>query len=115
MTKTVKTTGKEMTTATETETEVDVRSKVELQPPRQFKVIYLNDEITTMEFVLESLMTVFDHSQDSAMDLMRKVHEDGSAVVAVLPYEIAEHKSVEVTLQARASGYPLQVKMEPDV
>jgi ATP-dependent Clp protease adapter protein ClpS len=40
------------------------------------------------------------------------IHHNGSAVVAVLPYEIAEQKGTEVTLEARQQGYPLQVKLE---
>ena len=43
-----------------------------------------------------------------------KVHEEGSAVVAVLPYELAEQKGIEVTLLARNNGFPLQVKIEQD-
>ena len=43
------------------------------------------------------------------------IHESGSAVVAVLPYEIAEQKGIEVTLRARAEGYPLQIKLEPNL
>jgi ATP-dependent Clp protease adapter protein ClpS len=42
------------------------------------------------------------------------IHEDGSAVVAILPYELAEQKGIEVTVDARGAGYPLQVKLEPD-
>ena len=42
------------------------------------------------------------------------IHNAGSAVVAVLPYEIAEQKGIEVTVSARSRGYPLQVKVEAD-
>jgi ATP-dependent Clp protease adaptor protein ClpS len=42
------------------------------------------------------------------------IHASGSAVVAVLPYEIAEQKGVEVTMLARAQSYPLQIKLEPE-
>jgi ATP-dependent Clp protease adapter protein ClpS len=41
------------------------------------------------------------------------VHGSGSAVVAVLPYELAEQKGIEITVSARAEGYPLQIKLEP--
>ena len=90
------------------------RTKVEVSPPRDHKVIYLNDEFTPMDFVVDSLMNIFDHDPDTADVLTQRVHEEGSAVVAVLPYEIAEHKGVEVTLSARENGYPLQVKLEPE-
>jgi ATP-dependent Clp protease adapter protein ClpS len=39
----------------------------------------------------------------------------GSAVVAVLPYEIAEQKGIEITVDARNEGFPLQIKLEPDL
>jgi len=66
-----------------------------------------------MEFVVESLKAIFNYSEDRAKDLCIKIHEEGSAVVAVFPYEIAEQKGVEATLLARKHGFPLQVKLEP--
>ena len=86
----------------------------ELTEPPMFKVIYLNDNGTTMEFVIESLMNFFDYNTDSAVKITQDIHEEGSAVVAVLPYEIAEQKGIEVTLCARSVNMPLQVKLEPE-
>jgi ATP-dependent Clp protease adaptor protein ClpS len=91
-----------------------IEPKLELKPPSQYKVIYINDEVTTMEFVVESLRSIFDYDETGAFDLTQRVHEEGSAVVAVLPYEMAEQKGVEVTILARNNGFPLQVKLEPD-
>ena len=79
-----------------------------------FKVIYLNDNQTSMEFVVESLMEFFSYNTDTAVQITENIHNTGAAVVAVLPYEIAEQKGVEVTLSARQQNYPLQVKLEPD-
>ena len=67
-----------------------------------------------MEFVVETLKAVFNHSDESAEALTIKIHEDGSAVVGTYPYEIAEQKGVEVTLMARNNGFPLAVKLEAD-
>jgi ATP-dependent Clp protease adaptor protein ClpS len=89
-----------------------IAPKLDLQPPPMYKVIYINDEVTTMEFVVETLRSVFDYDEDDAHALTVRVHEDGSAVVAVLPYELAEQKGVEVTVLARNHGFPLQVKLE---
>ena len=91
---------------------VDVSNSVK-EPPK-FKVIYINDNQTTMEFVIESLMDFFNYSADAAVQITQDIHEDGAAVVAVLPYEIAEQKGIEVTVSARAQNYPLQVKLEPE-
>lgn len=99
---------------TQTNIKVKVKPRVDLEPPRKFKVIYLNDETTTMEFVMMTLMEIFDHNEESAMNITAKIHEEGSAVVGVYPFEVAEHKGVEVTVMARANGYPLQVKVEPE-
>jgi ATP-dependent Clp protease adaptor protein ClpS len=79
-----------------------------------FKVVYLNDNQTSMEFVVESLIDYFDYTSETAEQITVDVHEAGSACVAVLPYEIAEQKGVEVTMLARAQGYPLQIKLEPE-
>ena len=99
---------------TQSTTKVKVKPRTDIEPPRNFKVIYLNDEITTMEFVITTLMDIFDHDTESAANITQKIHEEGSAVVGVYPFEIAEHKGVEVTVMARANGYPLEVKIEPE-
>jgi ATP-dependent Clp protease adaptor protein ClpS len=79
-----------------------------------FKVIYLNDDRTTAEFVISSLIDHFEYTADTAETITMDIHDSGSAVVAVLPYEVAEQKGIEVTVSARSEGYPLQIKLEPD-
>jgi ATP-dependent Clp protease adaptor protein ClpS len=78
-------------------------------------VVYLNDNQTTYEFVIESLIEYFDYTVETAEQITIDIHDAGSAVVAVLPYEIAEQKGVEVTMLARAQSYPLQIKLEPEI
>ena len=98
--------------------QVDVITQVtvnnELKEPPMFKIIYLNDSGTTMEFVIDSLMNFFDYTTETALKITQDIHEVGSAVVAVLPYEIAEQKGIEVTMMARAQNYPLQIRVEPE-
>jgi ATP-dependent Clp protease adaptor protein ClpS len=60
------------------------------------------------------LIEYFNYNQDTASSLTVNIHDQGSAVVAVLPYEIAEQKGIEVTLDARSQGFPLQVKVEAE-
>ena len=91
-----------------------IRPNLALKEPPLFKIIYLNDDRTSMEFVVSSLIEYFNYNADTATDITIDIHEKGSAVVAVLPYEIAEQRGIEVTLDARAQGYPLQVKVEAD-
>jgi ATP-dependent Clp protease adaptor protein ClpS len=97
----------EIKTRTRTKTNLDVK-----EPP-MFRVIYINDDQTPMEFVVNTLIEHFDYTIDSAQDITVAIHETGSAVVAVLPYELAEQKGVEITVAARSQGYPLQIKLEP--
>lgn len=85
----------------------------QIAEPPQYRVIYVNDDITSFEFVISSLMEVFDYDADSASGLAQQVHERGQCVVAVMPYEIAEQKTIEVLTLARLHGYPLVVKVEP--
>jgi ATP-dependent Clp protease adaptor protein ClpS len=99
---------------TDIQTKTTIKPREDLKEPPMFKIIYLNDNQTAMEFVIESLIEHFDYSTVTAEQITVDIHESGSAVVAVLPYELAEQKGIEVTVTARSAGYPLQVKLEPD-
>lgn len=96
----------------------DIKGKIKpnmtLQEPPLFRIIYFNDDITSMDFVVNSLIDYFNYNSDTASQITMKIHDQGSAVVAVLPYEIAEQKGIEVVLEARNQGYPLQVKVEAE-
>lgn len=91
-----------------------IKPNTSLKEPPLFKIIYMNDDKTTMEFVVTSLIEYFNYNPDTASLITQAIHEKGSAVVAVLPYELAEQKGIEVTLDARSHGYPLQVKVEAE-
>ena len=93
---------------------IDEKIKVEISEPKRYKVIFLNDDKTPIEFVIELLMTVFKHTEDTAKDITLKVHNEGSAVVGIYTFEIAEQKGVEATNVARAAGFPLQIKVDPE-
>jgi ATP-dependent Clp protease adaptor protein ClpS len=85
-----------------------------IKEPPMFKVIYLNDNQTTMEFVIETLVEFFNYNEQTAQQITVDINDQGSAVVAVLPYEVAEQKGIEVTVHARSNNYPLQIKLEPE-
>ena len=97
-----------------TETKTTIKPNLNLAEPPLFKIIYLNDEVTSMEFVVGSLIEYFNYTDDTAAHITESIHSQGSAVVAVLPYESAEQKGIEVTVSARSQGYPLQVKVESE-
>lgn len=97
-----------------TEIRGKIKPNLTLQEPPLYRIIYLNDDVTSMDFVINSLVDYFNYNIDTASTITHNIHEQGSAVVAVLPYEIAEQKGIEVTLDARSRGYPLMVKVEAE-
>jgi len=81
------------------------KSKVEFREPPLFKIIYLNDNKTSVDFVVESLIQHFEYTAETAVTITEDIHNAGSAIVAILPYEIAEQKGIEVTLDARSPAH----------
>ena len=81
---------------------------------KRYKVILLNDDYTSMDFVVEILMDVFKHPLDNAINLMLSIHKDGKAICGVYTYELAETKIDQVTKRARENEYPLKAIMEED-
>ena len=98
----------------EPKSQVRVKPNLALKEPPMYRVIYINDNSTSMEFVIESLIEHFEYSVLTAEKITQDIHAAGAATVAVLPYEIAEQKGIEITVSARNQGYPLQIKLEPD-
>ena len=99
----------------QSDTATKIQVNYDVNKPPMFRVIYLDDNLTSAEFVVESLVSVFSYNNDTALQITENIHNEGSAVVAVLPYEIAEQKGVEVTMSARSQNYPLQLKLEPEM
>ena len=100
--------------STSTDIVIDDKVKTTLEPPNLYKVLFLNDDKTPIDFVIELLMTVFKHSRENAEQITLTVHNEGSAVVGVYTYEIAEQKGVEATHLARQAGFPLQIKVDSE-
>jgi ATP-dependent Clp protease adaptor protein ClpS len=85
---------------------------VQIAPPSLYKVIFLNDNTTPMEHVIELLITIFGHNQTSATDVTLEIHNTGSGVAGVYSFEIAEQKTLEATTFSRNNNYPLRIKVE---
>lgn len=81
-------------------------------PPRMYKVILFNDDYTTMEFVVEVLQRFFSIDRERAMQIMLKVHNEGSAVCGVYVRDVAETKVAQVGEFAKQHGHPLRCGME---
>jgi len=94
--------------------EIDEKIKIKVTEPDMYKVIFLNDNATPMDFVIEILTSVFRHSPETARDITMDIHESGSSVAGIYTYEIAEQKAVEATTLSRSHGFPLQIKVEKE-
>jgi ATP-dependent Clp protease adaptor protein ClpS len=97
-----------------TDTAVEEKVVVSLQPPKLWKVVFLNDDQTPMELVIDLLTAVFKHNESKAKDITLEIHESGSAIAGVYSYEIAEQRSIEATTIARANGSPLRITVEEE-
>ena len=94
--------------------EVEKKQKQKLQRPKLYKVLLLNDDYTTMEFVVALLIHVFHHDEGSANAIMLHIHQKGAGVAGVYTYEIAETKVAMVAELAEKAEFPLQCTLEPD-
>lgn len=91
---------------------VKERVKPKHQEPIQHKVVLLNDDYTTMEFVVHVLESVFAKSPSEAYRLMLHVHINGKAIAGIYPWDIAETKVNTVTAMAKDAGFPLRAEIE---
>jgi ATP-dependent Clp protease adaptor protein ClpS len=73
-----------------------------------------NDDFTSMEFVVEVLMSIFRKDELSAILLMQAIHLEGLAICGVYPKEIAETKVIQTKELAKANKYPLKCTMEEE-
>jgi ATP-dependent Clp protease adaptor protein ClpS len=97
-------------------TDVEKKTKQEhkLERPKLYRVLLLNDDYTTMEFVVALLMHVFHHDEATAQGIMLHIHHKGVGIAGVYTYEVAETKVAMVLELAEKAEYPLQCTLEPD-
>src|SRR5256885_254524 len=87
---------------------VKERAETKKQELPQFKVVLLNDDYTTMEFVIHVLETIFQKSPAEAYRIMMAVHIGGKGIAGIYPWEVAETKVEVVASMAREAGFPLR-------
>ncbi len=92
--------------------QVKERVQVQKKEPAQYKVVLLNDDYTTMEFVVLVLETIFERSPAEAYQIMMHVHVNGRGIAGVYTWEVAETKAEKVISLARESGFPLKAVTE---
>ena len=86
-------------------------SKQKLKTPKKFEVILLNDDYTTMEFVVEVLRQFFQKESQAAEAIMLKVHIDGEAVCGTYSYDVAQTKVTQVIDYSRQNEQPLMLSL----
>jgi ATP-dependent Clp protease adaptor protein ClpS len=97
-----------------TDIQIDEKIKQKVIEPKRWKVVFLNDDSTPIDFVIGLLTETFKHTQETAKKITLEIHNEGSGIAGVYSFEIAEAKAVEATQLARGNGFPLQIKMEEE-
>lgn len=105
-------TAKEQIPSGEGATDTVVEERIRTKTPKLFKVLLLNDDYTTMDFVVSILESVFRKTPAEAVQIMLAVHNQGKGLCGVYAKEIAETKVQQVHEQAEGAGYPLRCVME---
>lgn len=86
--------------------------KEQLKEPKKYKVILLNDDYSTMDFVVNILVEIFHKPVDEAVNIMIEIHKEGRGVCGVYTYDIAETKIMQVRKEAKKQDFPLRAIME---
>jgi ATP-dependent Clp protease adaptor protein ClpS len=97
---------------TEGDSSTAVEERVRVKKPKMFKVLLINDDYTTMDFVVAILETVFKKSPAEAVRVMLQVHQRGHGICGIYSRQIAESKIKIVHDKARDEGFPLRCTME---
>ncbi|NLN93456.1 MAG: ATP-dependent Clp protease adaptor ClpS [Candidatus Hydrogenedens sp.] len=94
--------------------ETDIHVHDDIEEPGRYLVILLNDDFTTMDFVVMILMDIFSKNEDEAVKLMLQVHHEGMGIAGVYVKDIAEAKREQVHAAAAAEGFPLTCIVKPE-
>ena len=96
----------------EFESDTEVRDRPKTRTPKQYQVVLLNDDFTSMEFVVTILETIFQKSPAEATQIMLQVHRQGRGVCGIFTKQIAEAKIEMVHQRAQSEGFPLRCILE---
>jgi ATP-dependent Clp protease adaptor protein ClpS len=95
-------------------TTVKEKVNTKIQKPKLYKVIMHNDDYTTMEFVVEVLVGIFNKCASEATKVMLDVHKKGAGVAGIYPYDIAMTKVNQAHIEAREKGFPLKLSLKEE-
>jgi ATP-dependent Clp protease adaptor protein ClpS len=94
--------------------DVATERRAKLEKVRRYKVVFHNDNYTTMEFVVVVLMKFFHKSETEATHIMLSVHHKGHGVAGLYTKDVAESKVDQVQSYAKEHGMPLRLTAEPE-
>ena len=97
-----------------TNTELETINEISIKYPKKYKVFVLNDDYTSMEFVIDILMSIFHKNYEEAESVMLEFHKKNRGVCGIYTHEIAETKVMQVHKKARDNGFPLRAEMEEE-
>ena len=97
-----------------THTEFELMEELKLKYPKKYKVFILNDDYTSMDFVIDVLMSIFHKSYEDAENVMLYIHKRDRGLCGIYTHEIAETKVMQVIKKAKDSGFPLKSTMEEE-
>lgn len=103
-----------MSTEADIAVKIDEKIKKKAVEPPKYKVIFLNDDHTPIEWVIELLIDIFKHTHETAEKITLTIHSEGSGVAGIYSYEIAEQKALEATTASRNRGFPLQIRIDKE-
>jgi ATP-dependent Clp protease adaptor protein ClpS len=93
--------------------ELETRDRAKTQRPKKFTVVFINDDFTPVDFVIQILTSVFGQTAEDAARITMDIHQKGKGAVGMYPFEVAETKSAQAMSAAKAWEYPLTCKPEP--
>jgi len=94
--------------------EFELSHEVMVKYPKKYKVFILNDDYTSMDFVVDILMSIFHKSYEEAENIMLEVHKKDRGLCGIYTHEIAETKVMQVIKKAKDNGFPLKATMEEE-
>ncbi|MCF6330929.1 MAG: ATP-dependent Clp protease adaptor ClpS [Sulfurimonas sp.] len=97
-----------------TNIEHELACDIQVKYPKKYKVLILNDDYTSMEFVIDILISIFHKTYEEAKDIMLDVHKKEKGICGIYTHEIAETKVLIVHKKAKDSGFPLQCILEEE-
>lgn len=96
----------------ETKNATIIKNKVKVSKPKHYKVVMYNDDYTSMEFVVDILINIFNKSVEAANKIMIEVHQNGKGIAGIYPYDIAVTKASVAMARAEEDGFPFKLIVE---